>query len=78
MYPSVWRHVKALEASGAVTAKGDGYIVSTDYLRGPAMEERVFHSAAYYQRRLAELVRLGLDASRTMPYFVARPALAGC
>jgi hypothetical protein len=74
-YQSVWRHAKALAATGAITAKGDGYIVSPSYLRSSAMEERVIGVVEYFQRRIVEMIREGLDPAKPMPWLIGRPPL---
>ena len=74
-HATVWRHLAALEASGRVGRKGDGYVVLTGQLLTGDMEARVAHYVQPTLDRVNTLVARGLDpAAIPSLYIGGRPA----
>ncbi len=52
---TLWRHVKALERSGAIRRVTGGYLLADVYLRDPGTSERSREKVAYVRRVLKDL-----------------------
>lgn len=75
-YATVWRHLAALEASGKVGRKSDGYVMLTGQLLTSDIEARVAHYVRNTLDRVNTLVAKGVDpAAIPSLYIGGRPAL---